>query len=662
MEALLCRQAPTGFVREFYKMCGIVVLTQPREQGPASRDLAGIMIEDLKHRGPDGTRVWSSPDQTTVFAHARLSIIDLEAGWQPMTDPESGSAICCNGEIYNYRELRKELEAEGFSFQTHSDTEVALKAYLKWGTDSFRRLDGMFALAIYDSVQRSLVLARDPVGIKPLYYSVSNQQLRAASELRTLAKFSATEPELDSVGLAHYLSMGYVLAPRTLLSGIQQLMPGFFGIWESGRFETQSFFDLAEIANRKAGARLSVRDCDETLRHLIEKSVESQLVADVPIGTFLSGGIDSSLVTTIASKRAEVPFSSFTVDFDVPGYSEVVQAQRTARALKLRHEILSVDPAELTRAWEDRAWMTDAPIFDNSFLPTYALCRETRKHVKVALSGDGGDEFFLGYETHRADYLRKRIPSPVNRILNVPLAGLGHVIPDRFGKVSLSYKIKAFSRNFAREAAEAHCGWREIAAPHVIQSILQDPARQDFVDHHPSHEFRKIYERVPEADFLTRMSYLDSQTWLTNDILIKADRASMAHGLEVRVPLLSLELIEFTLGLPDRLKFRFRSPKLLLKKALASQLPSYPLKAKKKGFNAPMSEWLNGPLHGALQTLKNLSPPLAPCFRAENLGRLIQEHRSQRRDHGHLLWALIVANAWFGRLQRDRGEQRRIAV
>ncbi len=632
-------------------MCGIVAMASLG--APIPRGWVTAMAESLNHRGPDGVRVWSSDDGKVALGHARLCIIDLEGGWQPMVDEASGCVLSFNGEIYNFRELRAELEAAGARFTTRSDSEVLLRSYLHWGHGCLARLNGMFAFAIYDPRSGEVLLARDPMGIKPLYYAADDGSLIAASELRTIAAFRERGPELDPAGLSQYCTIGYTIAPQTLITDVRQLPHGHWAIWKRGGLAVQRYFDLAEAVNARHGERLSYTDCIEQLDALCQAAVKRQLFADVKVGTFLSSGVDSTLVSTLVSRLAGDRLATFTGDFDEAGYSELDQAKRTARSLGLENTAFRVSVSELIDRWAEMAWATDAPLFDPSFLPVSVLCRSARSEVAVALSGDGGDELFLGYETYRADWLARR-----TRWLAALTGGLVPALADRwgvrFGKVTTGYKLRAFARAFTRPAALAHCGWREIASRRTLAQLLQ-PQLADVVDDaDPGHHFTAAFERAEGGDLLTRFSYVDCETWLPNDILVKADRASMAYGLEVRVPLLDVHLARFAMGLPDASKFRLRRPKALLKDLLARLLPSYPGNVPKLGFLPPISEWLAGPLSPALDGLSTAESMLHGYLRPQCLTQLVAAHRERRDDHGLLLWSLLVLDRWWNSLLQQR--------
>ena len=631
-------------------MCGVAAIA--RAEGPVCLERLRGLVRAQRHRGPDGQGVWRAADASVGLGHARLAVIDVAGGAQPMTDPATGCTLVFNGEIYDHRALRARLS--GVRFRTDSDTEVLLQAWIRWGPACLDRLDGMFAFALYDPRDRTLHLARDPLGIKPLYFALDAGELVVASELRAVATWRRPEPDLDPAALSHYCTIGYALAPKTLLAGVHQLPHGHHATWRDGRLTQRRYADLAGAVNARAGASSSARDATERTRELCRDAVRRQLVADVPVGAFLSSGVDSSLLCALAA-GAGAGVRACTMDFAERGFSEAAGARRTARALGLSHSVFPAPAERLVETWRADAWATDAPIFDDSFLPTRALCEAARAQVTVALSGDGGDELFLGYATAHADRLARTLRW-LARGPGRGVAWLAERAPVAFGKVTRTYKARAFARAFGRPAADAHCGWREIATANELRTLLRPAVADAAVDDHPARVFAAAFDRVPDGDLLTRLSYVDCETWLANDILVKSDRASMAHGLEVRVPLLDLKLARFAMGLPDSLKYHPRRSKPLLRDALADVLPSYPERAPKLGFGAPMSAWLNGPLRGSAEALA--AGALGRWLRPEGIRRLVGRHQRRRDDHGRLLWALLVLDAWFGALGAARTDTR----
>jgi asparagine synthase (glutamine-hydrolysing) len=609
----------------------------------------------LSHRGPDGLRTWESDDRKVGFLHARLSVIDLELGWQPMVEPETNITISFNGEIYNFKELRKELENEGQRFHTHSDTEVILYSYLRWGLGCLEKFNGMFAFAIFDPRDNSIVLARDPLGIKPLHYSLHGNQIRFSSELRPLAILKPDALRLSEEGLIQYLHLGYSLAPTTLIEGVHQLSQGSWLKWQHGKVTTGRFFDLAKIANGRSRAKKKKSECEEELEEILKASVKRHMISDVPVGVVLSGGVDSSLISASAISFSDKPLSTFTLGFRQREFSEISEARKIARALGTTHFESIFDEEKFLESIEDISWKTDGPLFDSSFPATLSLYGHVRKNVKVALSGDGGDELFLGYETYRADALARWIKKG-GSLFRHALNEAAEKLPTQLGKVTLSYKAKAFARSLHRSPAAAHSGWRELGSESLYKRILSPSKREIAHVNHPALQFEKLWSEVPDADYLTRMSYIDCKTWLPNDILVKGDRSSMAHGLELRVPLLDKELVKFALSLEDRQKFSFKTPKLLLKNNLRKKLPNYPISQTKKGFGTPVSHWILGEKTSLFSEFAKNPSDLDGFLAPNAVATLFNEHLNRQVDHGYLIWSLFVFHTWWERCRKERAK------
>jgi len=635
-------------------MCGIVGIVGVRAAERVS--VGEKMLSKIAHRGPDGQNFKVTDDQFAFIGHARLSIIDLAGGEQPMWSQTKDSLITYNGELYNYKALRIELEKLGFHFNSNSDTEVILNAYEAWGRDCLSRFNGIFSFCIYSPKLKKAFLARDHFGVKPLYYRVqknsSGSALYFSSELRSLAT-SLKKLELSSEGVSEYLSLGYTIAPATLLSGVFQLLHGHFAEFDGEKLVVNRYYDLAKkIPVTQAKKTKNPGDVSEEFRYHFSNAVERQLVSDVPVGTFLSGGLDSNLLTAVACGASNNPITAFTGDFHESEYSESNLAKSTSEYLGIQHQIFHLKKDTIPESWLRYGWYSDAPIFDNSFVPVFELCRETAKHTKVVLSGDGGDEVFLGYETYRADAINSKF-SKFSPVLGPILNMAANALPVRHGKVPLNFKIKAFSRYFGKSPSVAHCGWREIAPRRYVEHGLVDEFAEYFRTNHVEAKFSNIASRVDGSELLTQMSFLDFETWLANDILVKTDRAGMANGLEVRVPFLDLDLVEFGLALSDSEKFSLRKTKRPIRNSMHSYLPNYPIDHPKKGFNAPMSEWLAGPLRESLMDLVRDRGIFKDLFRQDAIENWVQDHLKRKLDLGYFLWAMVVLDQWFSRIIDD---------
>jgi asparagine synthase (glutamine-hydrolysing) len=617
-------------------MCGIAGRIDRR--GGDRRETVERMTRALARRGPDAHAVETLGEAT--LGHRRLSVIDLSvAAGQPMFDAERRHAIVFNGEIYNFLEVRAELERAGAGFRTRSDTEVVLEAWKRWGPDSLARLTGMFALAIWDDREKRLFLARDRFGEKPLYYAHLPGGIAFASQLDALAEDRDIARTLDEEALGHFLAFGYTGGERAILAGARKLPPA---TWASdgpeGFSGPHAYWSLRDHYGRAA----SPRDLDtaaEGLAAHLDRAAAGQLIADVPVGAFLSGGIDSSaIVASLCRARRPESVETFSVGFDVAGYSETDQARRVADHLGTTHRdriVASADGA--SRGWAD-AW--DEPFADTSMVPTWMLARFARERVTVALSGDGGDELFGGYDTYVADGLRRNLAwLPAGM-----LGGMGALartfLPARRGKVTWDFKLRRFLDFAARPEAIAHADWRRIFAPAEIAALLR-PAWRRVADADVYAETRRAADDARDLHWLDRLGYVDVRTWMPDDILVKVDRATMAHGLEARAPFLDHRLAEFAAGLAPELKMAGLARKRVLKRSQRARLPEATLARRKAGFNAPVADWIEG-WSGSLDPIRLAGTHFEP----RAIENLIAAHRAGAADNGHKLFALANFALW----------------
>ena len=624
-------------------MCGIA--GHLSFQSPPDADLVGRMTSCLTHRGPDGTGV--STSGPISLGHRRLAVIDLsDAAAQPMSDASGRFAIVFNGEIYNFHAVRQELCQLGAVFRTQSDTEVILEAYKRWGVEALPRLNGMFALALWDDHRQQLLLARDRLGKKPLYYRTRGDgQLIFASELKALCQDPSFDRRLDRRGLSQYLSLNYTLTSASILQGVSKLAPGHYMICSrDGAGPQQQFWDLAASFRRRSTFR-SFDEAAEALRALIDDAVRIRMISDVPLGVFLSGGLDSStLAASMCQTVAPQAVHSFSMGFAERSYSELAEARATAAFLGIDHHDATTT-ADVAALLPTMVYHGDEPFADNSIIPTYLLSQFARERVTVCLTGDGGDEVFAGYETYVADmlhHLTRRVPGVA--AIAAPLARLW---PVSFDRVSLDYKIKQFVSGRHLSSAQAHYHWRTIFDRNQQRQLLQPEVWRDVEPHDPVVEFERFDRDLAGEHYLNRASYVDLKTWLPDDILVKADRASMAHGLELRAPLLDYRVVEFAASLPVSWKIRGTAKKRILRRSQATRLPPSVLGRRKMGFNAPASHWLLSPFRKAFEPL-TLD---APLFNTEFVRRLWDEHASGRADHGYRLLGLINLQLWLQRFK-----------
>ena len=609
-------------------MCGICGVASP---GGADPDRVAAMSATLVHRGPDSFGEYS--DDTVAFAARRLSIIDLETGDQPIANEDGTLHVVQNGEIYNYRELRHELERAGHRFRTHGDTEVLLHLYEEHGDGFAERLRGMFAVAIWDARRRRLVLARDRFGIKPLYYRAADAEFAFASELRALP-----HGEIDLDALEAFLAYNSIPAPLTIFRDVRKLPAGHLLFWERGTVRLVRFARPAPVPANELRADEEAELVEE-LRSRVRDSVRAHLVSDVPVGVLLSGGVDSSFLAALAAEESSEPLRTFSIGFEERSFDELADARRVAERYGTGHRelVLRPDAALLLPALADAF---DEPFADSSALPTYLVSQLAAEDVKVALSGEGGDELFGGYYTYAADLLAARVGGLAR--LARPLV---ERLPTSTAKASFEYRAKRFVRAAHLPPLERHHGWKEIFSAEARAELT---GRRSAFD--PVNVLRARYAETDGADELGRLQDVDLGIYLVDDLLVKTDRASMAHSLEARVPYLDTVVTNLALALPTRHKVRGFSKKVLLRKAAEPLLPREIVRGKKRGFSIPAAAWLRGKLEPfARETLAEDVLRRQGFFRPEPVARLIEDHVAGREDHSRQLWGLLAFTLWYER-------------
>lgn len=630
-------------------ICGLYLLDSAADVDPR---VVEAMCGTLHHRGPDdrGTLV----DGPFGMGMTRLSIVDLETGHQPIFNEDRTIAVVCNGEIYNYPELRAELETRGHVFATRSDCESIVHLYEEFGLEFPKRLRGMFGLALWDAPRRRLVLARDRLGIKPLYVTEERGRLAFASELKAILRLPDVDRAIDPVSLDAYLTLGYVPAPRSIFQGIRKVMPGHMVVADRSGVHTERYWQLRFPVSGN-GTRLSERDVCDALRSLMRDTVRSHLLADVPLGVFLSGGIDSSVIVALMSEF--VPrLKTFSVGFNEASYDEAHFARVVADRFGTEHHELIVEPAHAAGVGELVSYL-DEPFGDLSAIPVYFLSGLARREVKVVLSGDGGDELFGGYLTYIADHLARiyrRIPGPMRD----GIRRLAERMPTSFEKVSLDYRAKRFVAVADQPMLESHLGWKQVFSAAERDALYRRDYRESAVLGDPLQPFKQCFEDSREFHFLDRLLHLDISTYLADDILTKVDRMSMAHSLEVRVPFLDHEVVEFSSQIPPSMKLRGFKTKYVVRKAFEDLLPHEIRTRKKAGFIFPASLWLRGPLaEFAGDHLTESRIAKTGLFESAPVRRLLAEHRDGRRDHARAIWNLVVFMAWHRRYVEDAAYQ-----
>jgi|APLak6261675434_1056106.scaffolds.fasta_scaffold00476_5 asparagine synthase (glutamine-hydrolysing) len=623
-------------------MCGIAGVMIRSGARPDQADLEAMALT-IAHRGPDG--FGSAVFDGAGLAHRRLAVIDLSpAGAQPMFSPDGRLCVAFNGEIYNFRSLRAELEGRGYVFRSHSDTEVILAGFLEWGTAVVTRLDGMFAIALWDTKTRALLLARDRTGKKPLYVYEDGKKLVFGSEIKALLAY----PEVDAThrpeAVPWFLAHGYIPTPETSYQRIRKVKPGTWELLHAdGRSTVEQYWDFPLHRPRRVE---SLRDAQQQLRELFFAAVKRRLESDVPLGAFLSGGIDSTLVVAAMSQLSSKPVKTFSIGFDGhPDWDETRFARIVANRYGTEHTEFKVRP-ENFELIEKLAWHYDEPFGDSSAIPTYIVSKLTRGAVTVALTGDGGDELFAGYSRFGAAVAAEFVPSPLRA---AGRAILSRVHPgDRHG--TLRERARRFALHASQPLPERLRNWVSLFTSMELQDLLTPEFAQYATPSSLGAAYDALDRKTGDADTLNRVLYLNARTYLLDDLNVKVDRASMAVGLETRAPFLDTALIEFAFGLPGRLKLRGTSMKWILKQAFKDLLPAEVVNRRKMGFGVPLGAWFRNELKSELRE-RLLAPDsrLNRYFREGALSKLLTAHDAGQRDLGLHFWGLWLVESWLRR-------------
>ncbi len=622
-------------------MCGICgLLYLDRERQPDS-DALQRMRDTLAHRGPDDAG--QTIQGPAGLAMRRLSIIDLDTGSQPISNEDENLWIVFNGEIYNFQFLRKELEALGHRFRTHSDTEVILHGYEAWGADVCRRLNGMFAIAIWDVRKQMLFLARDRLGIKPLYVYSDDEKIVFGSEIKAILACPDVRRDIDLTALNNFLTFEYIPAPRSIFRHIRKLEPGHWMTWQDGRVRSEAFWEL--IPHVKDW---TFREARERLAELLEDAVRLRLISDVPLGAFLSGGLDSSIIVSLMAGLQTQPVKTFSIGFKDSSYNELGYARAVARKNDTEHHELVIEARALDLT-EKLVRQFDEPFGDFSIFPTYLVSQMAREHVTVSLSGDGGDELFAGYDAYRAHRFDRRfyhlLPKVVKRHLISPLA---RSLPPAAQKKGLINSVKRFVEGTELPKSLFHARWM-VFLSEVQRQRLLSPSVLNAIAGDDPYDFIHTASRMAEGtDDITRTGFMDVKTYLADDILVKVDRMSMAASLEARVPFLDHRMVEFAMSLPPDFKMRGFKTKVLPQQTFWDALPPEVQNRDKQGFSIPIKQWIREDLKPMMLDL--LDPGrLAQqgYFNADSVHSLVDQHLQGTANHSHTLWALMVFQQWF---------------
>ena len=631
-------------------MCGITGIFDTRGARPVDQAVLQRMNDSQLHRGPDEGSLHIEPG--LGFGHRRLSIIDIATGQQPLFNEDGSVAIIFNGEIYNFQELIPELQAAGHRFHTKSDTEVIVHAWEQWGEECVQRLRGMFAFVLWDRNRQTLFMARDRMGVKPLFYGLLDDgMLLFGSELKSLLAHGGLRRDIDPLAVEEYFALGYVAEPRSIFRQARKLAPGHMLTIRRGKPvpEPREYWDLRFTLENSC----SVEDACAELVQRLQESVKLRLISEVPLGAFLSGGVDSSAVVASMAGLSEGPVNTCSIAFDDPKFNESEFARMVAERYRTNHRVETVGSDDFDLI-DTLARLYDEPYADSSAIPTYRVCQLARKHVTVALSGDGGDETFGGYRRYRLHLMEERMRSALPAAIRQPLFGmLGRVYP-KADWAPRMLRAKTTFEGMGRSSVEAYF--------HSV-SILRGPMREHlfsaaFKRERAGYDARQVFDshaaRAGTDDPLALIQYLDIKTYLVGDINTKVDRASMAHSLEVREPLMDHKLVEWLATLPSSLKIRGQEGKFLLKKAMEPQLPAEVLYRPKMGFAVPLARWFRGPLKQRVREAV-LGQRLAATgwFDRGYLEHLLDAHQSGARDHSAPLWTLLMFEAFLRKVVDD---------
>ena len=620
-------------------MCGICGVIHRQKDHPVEFNDVKRMCDVIRHRGPDDEGQFVQDN--VGIGMRRLSIIDLSTGAQPIFNEDRSLAIVFNGEIYNHDDIRLELLAKGHQFRTKADTEAIIHAYEEWGVDCVEKLNGMFAFAIWDGRKQRLFLARDRIGIKPLYYYQDNDQLVFGSELKSIVQISSVPREIEPKALDTFLTFEYIPSPYSIFKNVFKLPPGHWMIYEDGQAKVRPYWNL-----EYQKSELSEKQLFQKFDELLEDAINIRLMSDVPLGAFLSGGLDSSTIVAMMRRRNE-SVKSFSIGFDDPTYNELPYARAVAEHFNTEHfeEIITPDVAHLT---EKILWMLDEPFGDFSVFPTYLVSEMARKNVKVVLSGDGGDELLAGYDTYIAQKVAQRyakLPSFLRKGMIEPIV---NALPPTNKKKGFINKSKRFIEGARLSDHLQHVRWM-IFMQSAEKEMLYSADFSDSLHGYNSFGFIEDYFRRSASDEpLDQQEYVDIKSYLVDDILVKVDRMSMANSLEARVPFLDHRFVEFAATLPGSLRLNGKRTKHILKASLERELPNQIINRGKEGFSIPIKNWMKNELKPMmLDSLSESNVREKGFFDPKFVNRLVDEHLKGEENHSHRLWALMVFHMWY---------------
>jgi asparagine synthase (glutamine-hydrolysing) len=621
-------------------MCGILGLIS--SIGPVDESRLKSMRDTMPYRGPDSNGMWFDVKENIGLAHLRLSILDpTPAGHQPRVEAAHNCVISYNGEVYNYLEIRAVLETKGYTFETGSDTEVVLKAYIEYGVDCLQHFNGMFAIAIWDGNKKELFLARDRLGIKPLYYFQNDNEFIFASETKAILKGLDKKPDLNLQLIDSYMSFGYIPGENTLHQGIKRLMPGHYAVLKDGDLKITEYWDLKFDNQDDKGFDYYVNES----KKLLESAIDLRLRSDVPLGIFLSGGIDSSAVVGLLADKVKEPLKTFSIGYDFgKGFDETPYAQIIADKFKTEHHEIKITPSQFKEFISEYIALMDEPVTEAAAISLFFVAKLAKEKVTVALSGEGSDEIFAGYDLYQYMSVLEKYRSVVGQGGANFFAGVSNKV---FGK---SHKVSKYL-NMATQPIEQRYKGMSTYPDHQKEALYK-PEFKSLIEQDgqvSSRSFSKqIFEKVRGQDQLSKMLYFDTKTWLVDDLLIKADRMSMAASLELRVPFLDYRLVEFAATIPSHHKIKKGEGKYPLKKMMEGILPNDIIYRKKMGFPTPLKLMFQNELRDyAEKLLLSADTKLHQFFKVERIQQLIQEHNADKFDHHKTLWQLVVLEEWL---------------
>jgi len=624
-------------------MCGLVGIFHKHAGQRVDQELLRAMNAVQHHRGPDEGGEHIEPG--VGLAHRRLSIIDLSSGQQPLFNEDQSVVVVYNGEIYNFRELSKELQAAGHSFRTHCDTEVIVHAWEQWGPSCVERFRGMFAFALWDRNQQTLFLARDRIGIKPLYYTIlPDDTVLFSSEMKSILQCRDVNREQDAYAIEEYFTFGYVPDPRTILKSVHKLSPGHTLTLQRGKTYPgpRQYWDVPFAPHEG----ITEQQAEEELMARLREAVDIRLVSEVPLGAFLSGGVDSSAIVAMMAGLSDDPVNTCSISFGDPKFNESQFAAQVAGYFKTNHYVEQVDPDDFDLI-DTLAQTYDEPYADSSAMPTYRVCELARKQVTVVLSGDGGDENLAGYRRYRWHMYEQKVRNILPQFIRGPLFGLAGAVYPKADWAPQIFRAKTTLQAVARSPLEGFLHSVSVIPNHLRARLFSHDLKQQLHGYSAMEVFRKHALTAPQNDDIALVQYLDMKTYLPGDILTKVDRASMAHSLEVRVPILDHPLVEWMSGLPSTMKLHGREGKYVFKKSLEHCLPHNILYRPKMGFAVPLSSWFRGPLKERMREAV-LGTTLADTgyFDSKFLKKLVDEHQSGFGEHSAALWTILMFEAF----------------